>query len=675
MDARKGWQTDGAIQRRRAATRRSGQVTAQRRDEPLSAASPKPLFAVEVTRDVRIPTPLPDVTLAATLIRPVGAGRVPALVTIYPYVKDAGAGIQNEAEMRWFAARGYACLLVDIRGTGASDGVQRATIDPTEADDGVAAIDWAAAQPWCTGDVGMWGMSYGAGLTLRTAARNPPHLKAILAIEGRIDVERDFVHPQGNAGCLGSVMWGGFMLYLQLLPPFEDYGSPAQTARWLRRRDEMEPWLIDFVRHQPGDPAWRAPSLDPAQISVPAFCVAGLRDLFRDPTVRAYEAIGGPKKLLFGPWAHSLPHMSPFGAIDFRKLALEWWDYWLRGEDNGAMTSPPVTLCFSGGSPDWRQFDSWPPPAERIRFEADAAGVLVKAAGERVIAIPFRTSPVTGALSGLYELPTNSFRPPLDQHEDDLLGTVFETGAHAEDMLIGGKPSLTVRWADEAAPERLVVHLTDVDSEGGSRLIAKGVLRDPAPGSRQAISLGAVGYRLAAGHRLRIVLSSSDFPRLWPLAKSAQQAVIAGLTLELPVVPQDARVATAFAAPAYDDAVSPPLVQSVEPIWTIQRDLAADGVEVTVGGRMAALTPNREHRFEMNQMTTARVVRGDPAAASVHGRYSGSMQMQNGEVVKVEVSVRATATSVEADGKIDIDGKSVFSRQWCEAVAAQGKGN
>lgn len=629
-----------------------------------SGGSRKPLFEVQVVRNVRIPTAQPDITLAATLYLPVGAGRVPALVTIYPYLKDAGAGIQNEAEMHWFAARGYACLLVDLLGIGASDGIQRAIVDPGEGDDGVAAIAWAADQSWCTGNVGLWGMSYGAGVTLRTAAQNPPPLKAILAIEGRIDAERDFFHPQGNAGCLGSAMWAGFMLYLQLLPPFEDYGTPDQTARWLRRRNEMEPWFLDYIRHRPGDPAWRAQAIDPSLIKVPAFCVAGLRDLFRDATVRAFEEIDAPKKLLFGPWAHSLPHMSPFGAIDFRGLALEWWDYWLKEADNGAMQGPPVTVCFPGDPTGWRGFESWPPTEDRILFEADAAGRLVTDGAAEDIAITYRSSPTAGVLSGLYELPTGSFRPPLDQHDDDLLGTIFTSGVFEEDCLVGGRPSVTVRWANEHIPDRLIVHLTDVDPEGRSRLIAKGTLCDPVPAGTQRICLGPVGYRLAAGHRLRIVVTSSDFPRLWPLASTPQDAVIAGLVLDLPVVPQDAGMTIEFSAPVPDDEISVRLVESMQPTWTIKRDLVSNGVEVSVGGRMAALTPNRQHRMETQQETIARVAVGSPAAASVEGRYSGTMSMKTGEVITVAVQVHTTETSVQAQGDIEIDGARVFSRRW-----------
>jgi hypothetical protein len=106
------------------------------------------------------------------------------------------------------------------------------------------------------------------------------------------------------------------------------------------------------------------------------------------------------------------------------------------------------------------------------------------------------------------------------------------------------------------------------------------------------------------------------------------------------------------------------LVHSAEPAWTIKRDLISDGVEVAVGTRMTALTPNREHRMEMSQETIARVVSSEPAAAAVRGNYSGTMHMKNGEAIRITVNVYTTASSVHAQGEIEIDGNPVFSRRW-----------
>ena len=333
-------------------------------------------YAVRVERDVRIPTPDDAVTLSADLYRPETLDRVPALMMILPYRKDAfGGGL--DAEMRWFASRGYALILVDFRGTGSSDGMQRGPFDAREADDAIDAINWLESQPWCTGKIGMWGMSYGAIMTMRTASHQPANLTAIIALEGMLDPERDFVHPGGHMGCMGSLsMWGSQTLLNQLIPPLHKYASTPEQRRWRDRREQAEPWVVDFAKHPPGHPVWRARAIDASKITVPALCVSGWRDLFCDASIRAYEQMNGPKKLLAGPWMHTMPHGSLFDAIDFNPIALRWWDHWLKDIDTGVMTEPPVTMFVQGKKSEWRQFDQLNGTHQLRRFSAESGSAL-----------------------------------------------------------------------------------------------------------------------------------------------------------------------------------------------------------------------------------------------------------------------------------------------------------
>src|SRR5258705_6516112 len=137
----------------------------------------------------------------------------------------------------------------------------RPPFDPGEGDDGVAAVKWAAGQSWCDGSVGLWGFSYGALLALRTATCHPAPLGAVVSVMGMLDPERDFVHPGGAAGCLTSFgMWGSSTLVNLLLPPLgADRHRPDERRRWLDRAERAEPYLLDLVRHGPGDPIWGDP--------------------------------------------------------------------------------------------------------------------------------------------------------------------------------------------------------------------------------------------------------------------------------------------------------------------------------------------------------------------------------------------------------------------------------
>ena len=153
---------------------------------------------VVVERNVLIP--LHDgVRLAGDLFRPADTGRYPTLVSYYPYHKDDVIGSRLDHPNRYFAARGYAVLLVDFRGLGSSEGIRWEHMDPREGEDGAEIIEWAAAQPWSDGKVGMWGMSYGGASTLYAASNRPAHLRAAVAVAGDVDIYHEINYP---GGCL-----------------------------------------------------------------------------------------------------------------------------------------------------------------------------------------------------------------------------------------------------------------------------------------------------------------------------------------------------------------------------------------------------------------------------------------------------------------------------------------
>ena len=170
----------------------------------MSASAGRPArCGVDVVRNCAIQVS-DGVELAADLYLPREARPGPGLVTLLPYNKDGLGGIAAWDAHHYFASRGYACLIVDCRRTGSSGGRPLPPFDADEALDGVAVVEWAADQPWCDGNVGMWGVSYAATTTLRTASLCPSPLKAIAPVMGFLDPERDFVHPPAGAVALAS---------------------------------------------------------------------------------------------------------------------------------------------------------------------------------------------------------------------------------------------------------------------------------------------------------------------------------------------------------------------------------------------------------------------------------------------------------------------------------------
>lgn len=649
-------------------------VGADKSADAAASANSGPMFDVDVRRDVRIPTVDPDVTLSADVFLPVDAGIVPALVMVLPYRKDFTVGADLEASHRWFAARGYASLLVELRGIGSSDGTPRPKFDQGEGDDVIAAIEWAAAQSWCSGSVGMWGHSSGAFLTLRGASLSPPALKAIIPSQCPLDPGWEAVHHDGARVDLHQrALWSGSMLLDQLVPPLYNYTSVREQRRWQERLHETEPFLLDLARG-PRDPVWRKRAIDPSPIEVPTFFIGGWRDLYARGIVRAYEQVRAPKKLLIGPWTHSYPHKSPFAPIDFLRIALRWWNYWLGGVDNGVMNEPPVTLYTMGDNPEWRSYDSWPPATDELflatdtdtklttprRYEDQAASQIAE----------YQPDPTIGALSGLWGIPNPGIGLPLDQHDDDLRGVTATSDPLPDAVMIAGCAEVLVRTAtvDTASTqsvERLVVRLSEVDADGRSSFIALGVLCPEKLSASHRVALRPTMHRVPAGHRLRVALSDSDFPRLTP-PRNPSLIQIARIELHAPTMPSDAGVKVDMPAVEANSAQQHPPGR-----WTITRDPIHDEIEVEIGWSSTGAHTSQGHQLDRHTDVRAKVRRPAPEAAVTIGTHRATIRMNTGEEIEVTANVRCTQALLWARGEVTIDGLTRYSRTW-EAALGDG---
>lgn len=625
-------------------------------------------YEVQLLRDVRIPTADSAATLSADVYLPVSDEPLPALVMALPYRKDAGAGVWYEASLSWFAKHGYACLLVDLRGTGSSDGPMRPAFDPGEGDDAVAAIEWAAAQAWCDGQVGMWGESFSAAVTLRTATLAPAPLKAILSIVGMTDPGRDWAHPNGALGGHSFARFGLMNLMMQLLPPLADFHSATEQERWLARLEDGEPYIVDLFRHGPGDPVWRERAIDAARISLPTLCVTGWRDSLCDSTVRAYESIRGPKRLIVGPWQHTMPHASPFDAIDFLSLALRWWDQWLRGVDTGILEEPPVALFVQGEKRGWRAYDTWPPGRDAgLELAADADGLLTSrgdgdgvggASGELGRYDP---DPRLGTLSGLWGISTGGNGLPMDQHDDDSRSFSVTGEPLERDLLLVGRPRVAVGVTDDQSPPaRLVARLADVDEHGRSMFITGGTVTPTEAATRHDVDLWPTAYRVPAGHRLRVVISDAAFPRLWPLA-DATPIGISAVELVAPTASEDDGVATGFDPPP---ATGPVMGATFEGDSRITHDLLHDGIDVLLAYKSTAYTLGHEHVLENESAIRAAVRKDAPRAAKLHITENATARLASGERIVVTTAAQVTSETLWVKGEVEVDGMLMYSRVW-----------
>lgn len=637
------------------------------------AASIEPRFSVDTSYDVRIPTYDPDVTLSADIRRPVTDEPVPALITLLPYRKDHKGG-STSPSAHWFAERGYANVLVDITGIGSSDGLRRPEFDPSNGDDALAVIRWASGQPWCTGAIGMWGISYGAITTMRTASLQPPGLKAIIPVSHGLNPGTDTIHPDGARGDFHALAnRGSAMLAQQLLPPLINYASPAEQQRWRRRLHETDPAFVDFARHSPTHPVWKDRAIRGEDILVPALCVGGWRDPFPGPLIEAFERMRGPKKLLVGPWGHVLPHESVHEPIDFLPMALRWWDHWLCGSDTGVMDEPAVTVWVEGDQPHWQSHSSWPPPHDVIELSTATGTTLapepVPARPSMSVIAIHRPDPIVGTLRGLPGLGMGESCLPQDQHDDDMR-VVTATGHRLEqDITLVGRPEVAISLpppdTSTGAPSRLIVRLCEVDDDGRSTLITTGALVPDDWSTPLRVILRPIAYHVPAGRRLRVAVGDADFPRLTPLPDPIPICVT-NITLILP------RIAAGSGNPVdLPPLVNPGTDSSGGPRpaaglrWTVTRDPIDDQVTVDVTGRTPApIVTLQGHRYTTSSHLRATVRRSTPEAATCSGTHQATVHLNSGEVIDVTATVRCTLSSLWAHGEVTIDDQPYFSRTW-----------
>ncbi|MDY6840850.1 MAG: CocE/NonD family hydrolase, partial [Pseudomonadota bacterium] len=222
--------------------------------------------------------PMPDGTrLAARIWIPESAGQspVPAIFEYIPYRKRDGSRLRDEANHPYFAGHGYACIRVDIRGSGDSEGVLTDEYLQQELDDGVAILGWLEAQPWCNGRVGMIGISWGGFNGLQIAAMQPPQLKAVVSVCSTDDRYADDVHYMG--GCLlgDNLSWASVMFAYNSLPPDPEIVGDRWRDMWFERLEGSGLWLETWLQHQHRDDYWRHGSIceDFSRVEVPVMAV------------------------------------------------------------------------------------------------------------------------------------------------------------------------------------------------------------------------------------------------------------------------------------------------------------------------------------------------------------------------------------------------------------------
>ena len=616
---------------------------------------------------------LPDgCRLAARMWLPEDAERdpVPAVLDAVPYRKGDRTAARDATRYPYLAGHGYACVRLDLRGSGDSDGLIQDEYSEQEQEDVQAVIAWLAEQPWCSGAVGMIGVSWGGFSALQAAARHPPALRGIVAIHASDDRYADDVHYFGGSVlATDMVHWSACMAAYVGQPPDPAVVGDGWRDAWDKRLEAIEPWVGTWLAHQRRDAYWRQGSACEhyAAIACPVFAVGGWADGYRDSVLRLVEHVGAPVRGLIGPWGHTWPEEgAPGPAIGFLQECLRFFDCALKGTDNGFFDEPklvswlqerigPVPGCAERPG-RWVADPAWPSPnvaTLTLPLGADALGTAEPA--RRTV----RGLQLTGMEGGVWCGDGGPADLPGDQRAEDGASLCWDSAPLDERLELLGHAAAVVELESDRPVAVVAVRLCEVAPDGTSSLIARGVLNlthreghdrvDPlVPGEAVTlrVPMQSTSYAVPAGHLLRLAITPTYWPWIWPSPDPVTLTVITGgaSRLELPARRPSAAddALPPFAAPES----APPLAEEVIAIGptgrSVARDHASGAADATFAWKdsRSVLNGSAKELGERN-VVHYRLVEGDPLSAEAHCEVAVEL---GGAEWRTRVVVQSTMT-------------------------------
>jgi putative CocE/NonD family hydrolase len=595
-------------------------------------------------------------------------GPVPVLLEYLPYRLDDWTAPRDSERHPWYAAHGYASVRVDIRGTGSSDGFFDDEYSEQELRDGEAVIAWLAAQEWSTGAVGMFGISWGGFNALQLAARAPAALKAIVTVCSTDDRYDNDVHYVGGA-VLGIDMaaWGATMFAFNSRPPRPEVVGADWVDRWRSRLDANRPMTPVWLSHQERDDYWRHGSAaeDYRNIGAAVLAVGGWADPYRDAVLRLVANVDAPVKGIVGPWSHQYPDrgLAPGPSIGFLQETLRWWDRWLRGIDTGVEHDPALRAWINEGEAPathyesrrgrWVGAEAWPSAATDERTLAVST---LRGGGDGAVVV--RSPQHTGADAGRFFPFGNATDLPPDQRAEDGRSVCFDLLLD-EPVDVLGNVLVHLAVTSDQPRATVTVRLCDVAPDGSSTLVTRGVLNaakrngtdrndplEPAVAAALPVRLVSTGHRFAAGHRLRIAVSTSYWPWVWPHGTAPTVTVDPSAShVRLPVWTRSADDGVRFeepvrSAPLAIERVAPAFelpqrtvthdVESGE--WTLDVDPGYGGGRVYPDGLV----------FTEDARETYRIRSDDPTSAVATSRWAIGLAKQDW-AARLETTSEVTA--------------------------------
>ncbi|GAM89118.1 hypothetical protein ANO11243_071530 [Dothideomycetidae sp. 11243] len=467
---------------------------------------------------------------------------VPAILEYLPYPKGDMTAKRDALNHPYVASRGYACVRVDMRGSGDSEGLLLGEYLKQEQDDALEVLAWIATQPWCTGSVGMIGISWGGFNGLQVAARRPPQLKAVISLCSTDDRYGGDIHYMGGCMLIENLTWGASMFAIEPAPPDETFVGDKWRQIWLDRLESGGNYVVDWVKRQRRDEFWNHAAIceDYSAIQCPVYLVGGWADPYHESIFRMLENLQCPTKALVGPWGHSYPNFAePHPQIGFLQESVRWWDKWLKGIDSDIMKEPKLRCYMQDTVPPRTHYDSrpghwiaetaWPSSTVRYRSMHPAAGKLLEQPSTSTKHLTICSPQTVGVAAGKWLNFGTGPEGPSDQRRDAAESLIFDTDVFVKATDLLGAPVVRLKVASDKPNAILAATLSEVLPDGSSTRLTYGVLnlthresdREPShlePGRFYNITLkmGSCCQRVSSGSRLRLALSTAYFPVVWP---------------------------------------------------------------------------------------------------------------------------------------------------------------
>lgn len=501
----------------------------------------------EIEKLTNIAIDIGDATLYAHIWVPKkalnGDLKVGTIIEYLPYRKSDFTAIRDSIRHPYYAGHGFASIRVDMRGCGDSDGVLEGEYLPQEQHDNLKVIDWIISQSWSNGKVGQIGKSWGGFNGLQIAYEQHPSMKSIITVCSTDDRYSDDVHYRGGCMMASDMNWWASTMFTYNARPQDPDVKPDWRKNWMERLN-LEPNVIEWCKHQRRDEFWQHGSVceDYSKVDIPVLAIGGWKDGYSNAVFRMMENLPNEdNRSIVGPWVHEFPDVAtPGPTIGYNQIVVSWFhkylsdpiydasqqfDVWAMKKYNLYLQDPADEIEEYDYRPGkWVSFDKF---GDNLSFHLD--GTLNTEKSNSSKEISFSGTPEYGLYRGKWCPFGESGDFASNQLTEDSKSFTIDSQELKEDIELIGFPTVTMELKSDLPLANLSVRLLDLTNT--SKLVSWGQLNlnkyigtmekpellKVGEKYRIEIKLDCIGYKFLKGHKIRIALSTTDWPSMWPL--------------------------------------------------------------------------------------------------------------------------------------------------------------